>query len=296
MTADVHLLGPCTQWKCCLEYLDNFVGDMNEWQPDFVIDLGDFAVQCSDGPTTRKLHDCQLKWLKRHWARFSQAPCPAYLVIGNHDVGWLKGGDEVIEPADLYMSDHGGEDITKAELLAVTKMPGCYYSFDVKGCHFIVLEGHTPPGPTAVAPGHDGVIGGYWIDDRQRSWLAQDLSANRRKDKIVFCHEELHHTPIEGSGEGGDVPYPPVGKQGSYVDNGWEIRDMLSKDGNALAVFAGHKHEDRWVVYGGVNYITLTATHVEGSYSKVTIRDGQLEIERLGQQRSYALSKKAKAI
>ena len=75
-------------------------------------------------------------------------------------------------------------------------------------------------GEVAPALGHDGVEGSYFVDAGQRRWLQATLDAHRSKPKLVFCHQELHHTPIAGSGEGGDVPFPAVGKEASFVDNG----------------------------------------------------------------------------
>ena len=273
-----------------LYHLKTFLDAMAEWKPNFIIDLGDFAIQMREGPTTPEMHDGQLKNLIFHVALYSKAPCPAYYVMGNHDAGWRRGGQEKITPEDLYGADHAGEDITKAEWVAHTRMSHRYYSFDVKGFHFIVLDGNNPRGKTAVAAGHDGVAGVYWIDDVQKAWLARDLAANRAKQKIVFCHEEFHYTPKTGSGEGGDVPLrePTPGKESSYVDNGWELRKLFTSDGKVVACFFGHRHRNRWTVYGGVHYITLAATHRGGSGAKITICD-KLFIEGVGNQRSYIL-------
>jgi 3',5'-cyclic AMP phosphodiesterase CpdA len=265
---------------------------MARWKPDFAITLGDFACQGGEGQTTVELHDAQLEGLVHHWSVFSETPCPAYLAIGNHDVGWLRGGSERIGPEDLYRGPHGGEDISKQELLAVAKLPGRYYSFDVRGCHFIVLDANNAPDAAAPARGRDGVAGGYYVDERQTAWLEKDLAASQGRTKVVFCHQELHHTPPEGSGEGGDVPFPAVGKEGSYVDNGWQLRDLFSADGSVLVCFAGHKHRNRWTVHGGVNYITLAATHWGGSYAKITISE-KLHIEGHANQRSYTIPRPA---
>ena len=287
ISTDPHVQSPNKRER----RLQQFVEDMGRWKADFIIDLGDFAVQIAEGRTTPELHDGQLENLKRAWKLYSSGSCPAYLVMGNHDVGWIKGGAEVITPEDLYAGSHGGEDITKQEYLAVTGLPHRYYSFDVNGYHFIVLDGNDDPTVMQDVPrGHDHQIqGGYCIDRKQLAWLAQDLAANRDKLKVVFCHEELHVTPPEGSGEGGDAPFLQKGKLHSYVDNGWQARELLTADGNVLACFFGHKHRSRWVVYGGVNYITLAAMFQNDGYTKVTISD-KLYIEGSeGRQRSYTL-------
>jgi len=286
MTADAHLMGRASPKHEA--HFKRFVEAMVQWRPDFAIDLGDFACQCGGGPTTATLHDGQLRGLIHHVSVFARVPCPRYHVMGNHDVGWLRGGDETIKPEDLYGRPHGGEDITKAEFLTHTKMPHRYYAFDVGGVHFIVLDGDNPRDETSGPPAHDGVAGGYAIDAAQKTWLRKDLADHRDQIKVVFSHQELHHTPPSGSSEGGDVPFPPVGKEGSYIGNGWQLREMFQADGKVLVCFAGHKHRNRWTVHGGVHYITLAATHWYGSYAKVTISD-RLRIEGVGRQRSYLL-------
>ena len=235
------------------------------------------------------MHDGQLEALQHHVGIFGQLQCPRYYVMGNHDVGWLQGGDERIGPEDLIGQDHFGEDITKQEFINATGIPNRYYSFDVRGFHFIVLDGNNRPDASAAVRGRDGVIGAYWIDDEQRKWLTEDLIKNQQKPKIVFCHEELHHTLPEGSGEGGDAPFAPVGKQHSYVDNGWEIRGLFTNDGHVVACFFGHNHRNRWTMYAGTHYITLAATHWERSFAMVTISD-RLNIRGFGGQRSYDLA------
>ncbi|GIS59025.1 MAG: hypothetical protein CM1200mP2_12500 [Planctomycetaceae bacterium] len=95
---------------------------MKTFQPEFAVDLGDFGIQVSEGQTTQEMHDGQIAGLKYHLDVFSQLKCPRYHVMGNHDVGWLKGGDEKITARpDRTLASR--EDITKQEFLAITKMP-----------------------------------------------------------------------------------------------------------------------------------------------------------------------------
>ena len=285
LNADPHLLGRRTPTNEA--NFKEFVDQTRQFKPDFAIDLGDFGCQVAAGQTTQQMHDGQLEALHHHVSEFAQLNCPRYHVIGNHDVGWVQGGDEKIGPADLIGRQHAGEDITKEEFLDATGTPHRYYSFDVHGFHFIVLDANNQPDDSAPR-GKDGVVGAYWIDANQKGWLVDDLAQNRAKTKIVFCHEELHHTPERGSGEGGDVPFPPVGKQQSYVDNGWEARKLFAEDGRVLVCFFGHKHRNRWTMYAGTNYITMAATHWKCSFAEITIAD-TLNIRGFGGQRSYQL-------
>jgi len=209
LTADCHLLGRTTPEREA--FLRRFVEETTVWKPDFVIDLGDFACQAGEGTTTQALHNAQLEGLVHHWATLAELPCPVRIAMGNHDVGWISGGDEKIRPEDLIGRIHPGEDITKDEFLAATGMPHRYYSFEIKGYHLIVLDANNLPDANAAQQvlSHDGISGGYFIDEAQKTWLAKDLAAAGNKTKIVFCHQELHHTPPQGSSEGGEVPFRP---------------------------------------------------------------------------------------
>lgn len=286
LNADPHLLGRRAAGNEA--NFQKFVDQMKVFRPQLAIDLGDFGCQISEGQTTQEMHDGQLSALKHHVSVFGQLSCPRYHVIGNHDVGWLKGGNEKIKANDLIGRGHPGEDITKDEFLAATGTPHRHYSFDVGEFHIIVLDGNNAADDDSPALGHDGLVGGYFIDGPQKKWLAADLAKHRKKAKLVFCHEELHHTPAAGSGEGGDMPFAPVGKQGSYVDNGWEVRRMFAEDGRVLACFFGHKHRSRWTIYDRTHYITMAATHWECSFSQITVGK-TLRIEGFGGQRSYDL-------
>ena len=267
----------------------SFVQDMLAWKPDFVVDLGDLAIQMKEGQTTAEMHEWQLRNLDQACTLLEALECPRYYVMGNHCVGWLKGGDDVISPGDLIRGWHSGEDITKLQYVSRTRMPHRYYAVHLPDHVLIMLDGNSARGPNAVPEAHDGVPGAYWIDDTQKAWLAALLAATRGKRKLVFCHEELHHTPGQGSGEGGDVPFPAVGKERSYVDNGWELRTLFADDNQVVACFFGHRHRSRWVVYGGVHYITLAALHWGTSYAKVTLSAEALLLEGAGNQRSLRL-------
>jgi hypothetical protein len=286
ISTDVHLRPDAPQNR---RYLEQFVIAMSPWRPDFVVDLGDFGVQVASGNTTAEAHAAQLQNLADGCSVLAKLACPRYFVIGNHDAGWIQGGDEAISWEALCRQKHGGEHITKREWADRTGMPGRFYSFDVKGVHFLVLDGNNARGPAAVAAGHDGVPGAYWIDDAQKRWVAGDLAAHRGRRTVVFCHAELHHTPPRGSGEGGEVPFPAIGKDASYVDNGWELRKLFAEEGNVVVCFFGHKHRGRWTVYGGVHYMTLAALHSNGSYAKVTISDKRLCVEGASGQSPYTV-------
>lgn len=100
-----------------------FMDDMKERKPDFIIQLGDFALP-------RKQNQPFLDI----WNEFDG---PAYHVLGNHD-----------------MRDLG---FTREQTMEWWQMQSRYYSFDKEGFHFIVLDGNDKnPAPWS---GYDRYIG-----------------------------------------------------------------------------------------------------------------------------------------
>jgi predicted phosphodiesterase len=100
-----------------------FMDDMKERNPNFIIQLGDFALP---QPQNQSFLDV--------WNEFEG---PRYHVLGNHD-----------------MRDLG---FTRAQTMEWWQMKERYYSFDNKGFHFIVLDGNDKnPRPWS---GYDRYIG-----------------------------------------------------------------------------------------------------------------------------------------
>ncbi|MFC2020601.1 metallophosphoesterase family protein [Chloroflexota bacterium] len=86
--------------------LQVFVDAMNEWQPDFVIQLGDYGGKsASDYQALENV--------------YRTTTSPRYHTIGN-------------------------SDLDKELFLQYTESPGLYYSFDIKGFHIIVLDNVLP--------------------------------------------------------------------------------------------------------------------------------------------------------
>jgi len=258
-----------------------FVERMNEFQPDFVINLGDFVT-----PRERRYGNTPEQYagfkedLGIFWPILRAAPCPAYGVVGNHDVGWIRGGDEKVSTAELIAKGQtGGHALSKDEWCQILSMPGRYYAFDAGDFRCLVLDGNNAQ-DTDADNARDGLRGAYWIDQPQLEWIKRELVAHQDKFKLVFCHEELHHTDqLRGSGQGGWVPLPPHYKDGSYVGNGWQVRELFEKDRKVAAVFHGHYHKNRWTVYGSIHYITMENYPDQGeNWAEVTVSSNRLQM------------------
>jgi predicted phosphodiesterase len=186
--------------------LQVFISEMNEKDVDFIIQLGDF--------TQPQDYNASFLYV---WNSFEG---PAYHVLGNHDMDNDRG--------DRYLREY---------TVTYLDMPAQYYSFDVNGCHFIVLDGNDLKEPPQQ---------GYarFIGTEQQAWLQNDL-AQTKFPVVVFSHQSIED---------------PGG-----VENAGEVRKIIeeanlgSKKKKVIACFSGHHHIDYSKTINGIHYIQINS-------------------------------------
>jgi len=147
------------------------------------------------------------------------------------------------------LGNHDMDSISKNTFLETVKnthvrVRSSYYSFEHNSMHFIVLDANFR------ADGTDYDSGNFdWTDANiprhQLEWLRKDL-ASTSKSVVVFVHQRLD------------------GEDDYCVRNAVEVRHILEKNNNVLAVFQGHHHSGHCSQIEGIHYYALTAM-VEGS-------------------------------
>jgi hypothetical protein len=205
-----------------LDKLNECVGKMNDHGVDFLIELGDFK-DIGDSHSAEK----SMIYLYRAEKTFSKFNGPRYHVLGNHDVDCIS--------KDQFLSVVKNTDISTNS---------SYYSYTIKGIHFIVLDANYDSIGKDYEKGHFD-----WNDpnipEKELKWLKKDLH-KASGTTILFCHQLL-----DGHGD-------------HYVKNSKEVRKILEKSGKVAAVFQGHFHEGQYHLMNGIHYYTLKAL-VEGS-------------------------------
>ena len=179
-----------------------FVDEMNKCGVDFIVQLGDF---CRPYEKNRGFMDI--------WDSFRGA---GYHVLGNHDTDGGFTWEQTVEYWDAK---------------------GKYYSFDVGGYHFVVLDGNDR---------HEGAAGGYprYIGPEQARWLKDDLKSTELPT-ILFSHQSLENN--------------------NGLENGDEIRSILEKANEqadfrkVIASFSGHHHTDFHKEIAGIHYIQINS-------------------------------------
>ena len=187
------------------ERLSAFIKTMNAERPDFIVQLGDF---CMPKKENQPLLDI--------WNQFNG---PAYHVIGNHDI---DGG------------------YTPGQVVDFWKAKDKYYSYDIKGFHFVVLNGNENNESQYRPAGY-----ARYISPAQSAWLKKDLEQTTLP-VIVCCHQGLDND------EGG-------------LENGTRIRYTLeTANKNAgfkkvILVLSGHHHQDYYNKINGIHYVQVNS-------------------------------------
>ena len=237
------------------ERLAAFTNAMNAWQADFVVELGDFL----NGWIVLGADPGDPARIPDvlAWADslYAAFDGPRYHVIGNHDV----------------------YNLDKEQYRTILGIDRTFYSFDVGTVHFVVLDVQYAEDGSDLAHTYTGVAG--FVPGPELDWLRADLAASGRPT-IVFVHQML------------DAYVEEWGR--ALVANQPEIQAILASDGDVIAVFQGHDHDNRHSVSDGIHYVTFEALVDQGtppSWAQITLDPTArtILIEGVGDQADYTL-------
>jgi metallophosphoesterase (TIGR03767 family) len=156
--------------------------------------------------------------------------------------------------------DHGFAHIDPAET-AASNDQASYYSFHPKpGLRFIVLDSVSESG-ILVTPGKEGPVGGQEgnIDHPQWLWLEEELDEAQGANELValFAHHNIKTltqqtpdevSPCSGVERFGHDRFNPScdrdPRPSTPIHDGEDLRDLLLAHPNAIALVAGHTHEN----------------------------------------------------
>jgi len=241
------------------ERLTAFVGAMNAWPADAVIELGDlvngaFVMGGSPGDMSRIAG-----LLDEAASLLSPLDSPIHYVLGNHD---------------LY-------NLSKEEFLAAVGQEETYYSFDLGGFHFVIVDAEYND-PAGDDYDHVFMRVKCRIPQHELEWMRDDLGGTDLP--TIVCVHQPFDSEFDATAGG-----PPV------VNND-EVREMLSASGVVIAVLQGHDHENRYAEIDGIHYVTFAAMvdHTEPTpptYARMTLDADTrtIRIDGFGLQDSYEL-------
>ncbi len=159
----------------------------------------------------------------------------------------------VSAPRLYCIGNHDLADFSKQEVGENLGIDYNHSVTDMNGMRIITVDTND------IVPGRDGygVIGR--MPDGELAWLDEKL--NTSLPVIVFSH----HSPIQ-TPQGGDWRTNIIAAD--------EVRAVLEKYGNVIAVFSGHHAINYKTGVNGINYViinNLTDEKAKGSYADITV-------------------------
>ena len=205
--------------------------------PDIILNTGDSIMESLEADKA----STEAQW--QVFNEIMQAECklPIYHAIGNHDIWGWGLADEQIKDDPLY-----GKNMALEKL----GLENRYYSFDLAGWHFAVLDSnHLPNAVSEYA-----YIG--QVDDEQFEWLVEDIQATSSETPICIAS----HIPIVAACEYFDGPNEETGNW--VVPGAWmhidarRFRQLFLEHPNVKLCLSGHTHQYESLDYLGVRYLT----------------------------------------
>jgi len=232
-----------------------FTAAMNGWAPDFVIELGDFV----NGWVVLGAAPGDPARIPEilGWADslYAAFDGPRYHVIGNHDV----------------------YNLDKLQYRTILRIDSTYYSFDVGAYHVVVLDVQFAEDGSDLADTYTGVAG--FVPPAEVNWLRADLAASDRP--TLVCVHQMLDAYIEEWGR-------------ALIANQREVQGVLAEDGDVIAVFQGHDHDNGCSEIDGIHYVTFEALVDQGtppSWAEITLDPSARTITIVGEgdQADYVL-------
>lgn len=215
--------GSVITWKMtefALQLLEKLTNKINkEIKPDLVLNLGDLIEDFND----KKLDLDNMKFI---WKKFQKIKAPFYSATGNHD---LRSMDKREEAEKIMGYDHST------------------YSFDCNGYHFVVLGMEVD-----IEKGKEcgGIFKTNSVSQEDIVWLKKDLKKN--KLPCVICtHFGLAEDDMKGNRWFEKHP------DHALLNNREQVKSILKKDKNVLAVFSGHQHWTKTTIEEGIPYFVI---------------------------------------
>ena len=248
MITDLHYADKDTagsrHYRDCIPKVIEARSVFEKTKPEFLVCLGDLIDAAADVPT-------ELAYLNRITKELNTIDCPKHFVLGNHCV----------------------DTLTKSEFLEGVGQEKSYYSFDINGIHFVVLDAcFRSDGKPYQRKNFDWTDPNLSVEEVE--WLEKDIKETELPT-IVFAHQRLDNAGVY------------------CAKNAGVVRSIMEASKKVLAVFQGHSHKNEHQLIGGIHYVTMVAM-VEGSYedsngfSMISVFDnGTVKIERHRKQASY---------
>jgi len=225
--------------------IKDFVKEMQLFQPDFIVHLGDIIEGTGDEANVGIMG---LQLVKEE---LDKVGVPTHWVVGNHDL----------------------RSVTKEQFEQALDIESVTYSFDVGDYRFVVLDGNYDNKNVSRTPTEGKYIRGH-LPPEELEWLKEQLATD--KQTFVFMHQGAF---LDDSSRYDEKKQKYSMKQS--IDNAKELQAIFDEY-RVAGFYNGHMEARRYEKGKWTAYNSLTGTkkskEYPDSYYELTITDGMPDI------------------
>lgn len=220
----------------------------NKIKPDICICLGDLIEDSNN-------HDQDIKNFKFIWNKLQNINVPFYSIPGNHDLKTMNSREE-IENIMVYSNSTFSININNYHLI--------FLGLDVKN---------------DLGNESGGIVRTQFISSEDIEWLKEDLKKNNLPC-LIFNHFGIAEDDMVGNWW--FEKYPEC----ALLKNRKELKNILNKNKNIIAVFSGHQHWTKEIIENNIKYYVVGSLTEninndgipDGVYFEVNLSKNKIEI------------------
>jgi len=225
-----------------IKVLDNFASQMDTFQPEFIVHLGDVIEGTNDEDFVG------MQGLELVEKEMQKINVPLYWVIGNHDL----------------------RSVTREQFKKTLDLESINQTFDVGDYRFIILDANYNANNLPRSPEGNVYIRGQ-VPPREIAWFKKQLETDKRV--FVFMHHGVFQSNIPG-----DLKDDGVAKVKQSVKNSDELQGIF-EEYRVDGLFNGHMEARKYEKVNRTNIYSLTGTKKSllypQSYYELIVIDGK---------------------
>lgn len=226
--------------------LNNFVLQMHEFQPEFIVHLGDVIEGTNDEDHVGIMG---IQLVKKELER---ANVPLYWAVGNHDL----------------------RSVTKEQFKETLALDAINQVFDIGDYRFVILDANYNKQDLPRSPQGNSFIRGK-IPPQEIMWLKKQLET----DKHVFVF--MHHGVFQDDTPGDLKDDTDIARMKQSIQNADELQDIF-EEYRVDSLFNGHMEARKYEKVNNTNIYSLTGTKKSAmypqSYYELTVTDGKPDL------------------
>lgn len=243
---DFNLSRKLTQYST--KIVDKLIEKINKSKPNLSICLGDLIEDTFN-------HDKDIENFTYIWNKLKNIQVPFYSVIGNHDLRTMN---------------------SRKELENIMGYKNATFSFNLNDYHFIILTTNIRED---LGENDGGIYKAQCMSKEEINWLKKDLS-NNKLPCVIFTHFGLAEDRQIGNYWFENNP------EDGLMNNRKDIKNIIEKDNNIIAIFNGHQHWSKQLNENGKDYYVVGSLtdnvemlgEPDGVYFEVNLEDRNIKL------------------